>query len=222
MRMCDLIDWNVVRANPKVFVGFSDITTLHLRIAREVNMVSIHGPVVTTIGGGLEEAARDSFWRLIESTEPYGCLPVEANLVNCLVPGKSVGRLAGGCIELIADAIGTKEQPNFDGCIVALEDVGERAYQVDRQLVQIKRAGVFDNVVGFVLGTVTDWDKDEAGPIRIDLDDVWREHIARLGKPTVAGFPIGHIQSPLSLPIGSLAELNSDQKSLTVLEPAVQ
>jgi muramoyltetrapeptide carboxypeptidase len=222
MRMVDHIDWEVVRANPKLFVGYSDITTLHLALERQCGLATIHGPMVVSHGGGLSPTAEDCFWRMVECAEPFGQLDTGTAAVRTLVGGRAQGRLAGGCLELLTCAIGTKEMPDFSGRIVVMEDVGEKAYQVDRQLVHLTRCGLLEQAAGFVIGTVTDWDKEEKGTPAINLDDVWQDLIAPLGKPAIVGFPFGHEPNPLTIPLGCLAELDADNGLLTILEPAVQ
>lgn len=220
-RMLDYVDWEVVRANPKLFVGYSDLTTLHLALEKQAGLVTIHGPMVTTHGGRLSDTARNCFWRIVSQPVPFGTYNTEGAEVRTLVGGKAQGRLAGGCLALLSAACGTPEQPGFAGRLVVIEDVGERAYRVDRLLVQLLRAGLLAQAAGFVLGTVTDWDKDEPGVPAITLADVWRDLIVPLGKPAIVGFPFGHEPDPLTLPLGCLAELDADAGTLTVLEAVV-
>jgi muramoyltetrapeptide carboxypeptidase len=139
-----------------------------------------------------------------------------------LVGGRAKGRLAGGCLELLSSAVGTPETPDFTGRIVVFEDVGIATYRVDRSLTQLKRAGLLERAAGFVIGTVAGWEREEKEPPVLTPDAVWRDHLAPLGKPTLLGFPFGHEPNPLSLPLGCLAELDTDAGTLTVLEPAVR
>ena len=221
VRILDYVDWSVVAANPKLFIGFSDITTMHLAIERHVNMVTIHGPMLTAHGRGFSKPADDCFWKVVGNAEPYGELPGLGADVHTLVGGYAEGRLAGGCLALLSAAVGTPESPNFDGKIVIIEDIGERAYRVDRLLMQLLRAGTLDSAAGFVIGTVTDWDTGESDSPAITLDDVWRDYIVPLGKPAITGFPCGHIADSLTLPLGCLAKLDAGAGTLTLLESAV-
>jgi len=221
-RMLDYVDWKTVAANPKVFVGFSDVTTLHLAIERRVGLVTFHGPMVVTHGGGLSEAATDCFWRAIERAEPLGRYNTCDAPIRALVGGRVRGRLAGGCLSLLAAAVGTPETPDFRGRIVLIEDINDPAYRVDRLLVQLRRAGLLEQAAGFVIGTVTGWDKQEKETPAIPLDTVWQDLIAPLGRPTIVGFPFGHQPNPLTLPLGCLAELDADAGALTILEPATR
>jgi muramoyltetrapeptide carboxypeptidase len=221
-RMLDYVDWETVAANPKVFVGYSDNTTLHLALERRLGLTTLYGPVVVSHGGaGLSPTAADCFWRAMGSAEPLGRYDTGGAPIRTLVSGRATGRLAGGCLTLLGVAIGTPESPDFRDRIVLIEDIGDRAYRVDRMLVQALRAGLLQQAAGFVIGTVTGWEKEEKEPPIITLDQVWRDHIAPLGKPAIVGFPFGHEPNPLTLPLGCRAELNADAGTLTVLESAV-
>jgi muramoyltetrapeptide carboxypeptidase len=222
VRMLDHIDWSVVAANAKPFIGYSDITTLHLAIERHAPMVTFHGPVLTTLGEALSDAAERSFWGLLERPEPFGQYDLTDSPVTALVPGRASGRLAGGCLALLAASVGTPESPEFSDRIVVIEDIAERAYRVDRMLMQLLRAGRLQQAAGFVIGTVTGWDEKESNLPPITLDTVWRDYIVPLGKPAVTGFPFGHVPNPRMLPLGCVAELDASAGSLTILEPAVR
>ena len=222
VRILDHIDWAAIAANPKPFIGYSDITTLHLAIERHAPMVTFHGPVLTTLGGGLTPAAESAFWSVLERDEPLGLCDTEGAGAKTLVSGRAEGRLAGGCLALLSAAAGTPEAPDFAGRIVLIEDVGERVYRVDRMLMQLLRAGQLQRAAGFVIGTVTGWDEKETCEPPITLDRVWRDYIVPLGKPAVTGFPIGHEPNPMTLPLGCLARLDADAGTIEILESAVR
>lgn len=223
VRMLEYVDWDVVRSNPKVFVGFSDVTSVHLAMERHAGLATFYGPMVVTHGAGLSQIAADTFWRLLTDPDPIGPLDTAGASLQTLVSGKAEGPLAGGCLALLAAAVGTPEAPDFEGRIVVLEDVGDPAYRVDRLIMQLRRSGILERAAGFVIGTVTGWEKeeDQAGPPAITLDDVWRDLIAPLGKPTITGFPFGHVPNPLTIPLGCRAILDADGCALTIAESAV-
>lgn len=221
-RMVDLVDWDIVRAHPKVFVGYSDVTTLHAAMECRGGMISFHGPMVVTLGGDLSAVASECFWRMIERAEPAGLYDTSDGKVRALVPGKACGALVGGCLTLMANTIGSVDQLDLDGRIVAIEDVNEEVYRIDRMLTQMLRAGMLQRAAGFLIGTSTGApgpDAESREPI--DLEDVWHDRIAPLGKPTIVGFPFGHEPNPLMLPLGAKVELNADLGEVRVLEAAV-
>lgn len=222
IRMLDYVDWDVVRANPKLFVGYSDITTLHLALERACGWVTLYGLMVSSLGGDVSDVARDCFWRLVERDEPLGAYDTSGGTVRTLVGGKAEGRLAGGCLTLYQVALGAPEAPDLAGRLVLIEDVGDAAYRIDRALMQLVRAGAFDDAAGFIVGSATDWDKGLERAPEIDIDRVWMDILAPLGKPAIVGFPFGHEPSPLTLPLGCLARLDADAGTVEVLEAAVR
>jgi muramoyltetrapeptide carboxypeptidase len=221
-RILEHVDWEIVRRNPKNFVGYSDITSLHLAMERYAEQITLHGLMVTTLGEALSDTARECFWRILEKPEPPGTYDCRGSDIRTLVGGKAEGRLAGGNLTLLCAAIGTPEMPDFRDRIVLIEDIGESAYRIDRMLVQLRRSGLLQQAAGFVIGTATDWDKEEETPPAIRLQDVWRDHFEPLGKPAITGFPFGHVASPLTIPLGCRASMCADSCELTVLEPAVE
>lgn len=220
-RLLPHLDWTVFRDNPRLFVGYSDITTLQLALETHAGLATIHGPVVTTLGGEISQSAVDLFWRLLERPEPVGTYDASDREVRCLMPGRATGRLAGGCLSLLAASAGTPEQPDFRDRIVLIEDVNETVPHIDRHISQLLRAGCFDGAAGIVIGTVTGWDKDLKEPPVFTLEDILRDRLASLGLPTIDGFPFGHVPNPLTLPLGCLAKLDAGTGTLSLLEGAV-
>jgi len=221
-RIMRLVEWDIVARNPKLFVGYSDITTIHLALERRSRLMSIYGPMVASLGAGLSESCAGLFWKMVTSSELIGRIGASEGNIRTFVGGKVQGRLAGGCLALLAAAVGTPDAPDFNGRIVLLEDVDEAAYRADRYLMQLLHAGILEQAAGFVIGTVTDWEKQDKGPLGITLQHVWQDIIAPLGKPTILGFPCGHEPDPVTIPLGCLAELDADACALTLLESAVR
>jgi muramoyltetrapeptide carboxypeptidase len=219
-RVVDLLDWDLIRANPKLFLGFSDITTLHLALEAHTGMVTVHAKMLSSIGT-MEEPYRSQYWSTLENDEPAGTLDTADAAIETLVPGVADGQTAGGCICLLSHACGTKWNPDLRGKIVLLEDVGDGVYRIDRFLIHLRHAAGLDEAAGFVVGTVTDWRKCEADPPKSDLADLWRDILAPLGKPAVVGYPIGHLTQALSVPLGVQARLDATSRTLTLLESGV-
>lgn len=219
MRLFDLIDWQLVAAHPKLFVGYSDITSLHTALAR-LGWVTIHGTMVSALWK-LELPVLERFWSLVESPAPQGDLPADAETVQTVVPGSVEGELSGGNLCLLAQACGSRFAPDFRGKIVLLEDVNDPVYQADRDLTQLLSAGHLQEAAGFVIGSLTGWHKHEADPPLNTPTKLWTEFFTRLGKPTIAGFPFGHEPNALSLPLGVRARLDANSRRLTLLEAAV-
>ena len=218
-RIADGIDLQAATADPKPVIGFSDITSLHLALAQIADCVTFHGPNVTSLPG-LDETATEVFWYLLEKPTPLGVLPANPETLQTIVPGNTEGELAGGCLCLLAHACGTTFPPDFANKIVLIEDVNEAIYRADRDLTQLRNAGHLEQAAGFVLGTVSHWQKHESDPPRNSLETLWKDFFLPLGKPTLAGFPFGHVPNPLTLPLGVNARLDADARTLTLLESA--
>ena len=216
-RLLPLLDWETIRANPKLFIGYSDLTSLHCAFARHAGFPTVHGAMLLTLMKS-DEFSRELFWKTLESREPLGVLPASPQTLNTICGGTAEGKLAGGCLTLLGHLCGTPYAPDFTDKIVLIEDVGEAVYRADRLLTQLKLCGLFDNAVGFVIGHITGWKGLEGDESRNDPETLWRDTFADLGKPTIFGFPFGHEPSPLPLPLGVRAKLDADAKTLTLLE----
>ena len=220
MRLLDRLDWQTIRANPKIFVGFSDVTSLHLALARQSKFVTFHGPMLSTLTKCSAEA-RDIFWRLLEVPEPFGEYEVSAETMKTVVGGAAEGELAGGCLTLLAAACGTPDAPDFTGKLVLIEDVGEAVYRADRCLTQLKNAGLLQGAAGFIVGEITGWREQEPRPETNTPDSLWQDIFTPLNRPALSGFPFGHNPNPLTLPLGVRARLDATARTLTLLESCV-
>ena len=222
-RILPLLDWASIRANPKLLIGYSDTTALHLAIAARAGFPTLHAP---NAASRWEAASWESLWRIAFA----GATPVlggeeaeraSGRVARILAPGSTHGRLLGGNLTILSTLMGTGWLPAFDGAILFLEDIGEEPYRVDRMLQHLKLAGVFDRVNGVVFGQCTRCtspDPDYAGFL---LDDVIDRHLAGLDKPVIAGFNTGHVTNQLTLPINVPVELDTASRTLRMLEPAV-
>ena len=211
MRLLRDIDFAALRANPRPVIGFSDITALHAAIHRECGIVSFHGP---TARGELTGFSRDSLLRALEAqVDPCG----EAPGARVLRPGKARGRLAGGNLALIASLMGTPWSVDFDGAILIIEDIDEAVYRVDRMMRQLLLAGALAKCAAIVAGDFRPPAGETSGGNR-SVDEVIAEAAEEAGIPCLAGAPFGHIDDQWTIPLGALAELDTDARSLRVVE----
>ncbi len=225
-RVLPLLDYDLIRENPKVIIGFSDITALVNAIHLETGLVTFHGPNGAT---PLRPYTLDHFRRAVMSTEPLGVLrnppKREDELVNRSFPtvtvrgGRASGPLVGGNLTLIASAMGTPWEIRTEGCILLLEDVDEALYRVDRMLTQLALGGKLARVAGVAFGVCSDCPPGE-GPA-FSLEELMEFHLGRLGVPVVAGLAFGHREQMMTLPIGLPATLDADEGSLGFAEAAV-
>lgn len=220
-KILNKIDWAAIKANPKVFCGYSDITALHLGMNQISGLVTFHGPMAASdIAGGMDDYSKDYWLRALTQTAPLGEISNPAGEeIHCLVPGEASGELVGGNLALVAATIGTPYEIDTKGKILFLEDIGEEPYRVDRMLTQLALAGKFADAVGIVLG---DWnDCDPAKPEQsLSLLEVFTEIVVPYGKPMIYNLQAGHCTPKVTLPFGVRAVLKAEEKVLVIEESA--
>ncbi len=244
MRIVDDLDYDAIRRHPKILVGFSDITALHVAINQKTGLITFHSPVPEYGLGspeGFNPYAARWFWRALLAKKygngiGYTIVPwptaeeitwgdkrsADFPQVRTLVPGTARGRLIGGNLSVVHALMGSPYEIQTAGKLLFLEDVGEAPYRIDRMLSTLKLAGKFDHVAGIILGGFTrrkdekPWDDDWS------MNDVLNDYFANLTVPVVTNFPIGHISFNTTLPIGAEAELNATAGTIRLVENPVK
>ncbi|AIE86144.1 S66 peptidase family protein [Fimbriimonas ginsengisoli] len=209
-RLIPYLDLDRLAASDKPFIGFSDITTLHLALNRR-GRVTLHGPMIYTFAKPRAEWVSTSF---IEALAGRFKTPLEAPSGVTVRPGVARGELSGGCLTLLADSLGNRDAFVGRGKLVVLEDVGEQPHRVDAQLTHLLNAGAFDGVAGFVVGEFTETD-EKRRDIDLDWRTIVRERLDPLGVPMIFNYPIGHIDAMLTLPLGHPATLDANAGALS-------
>lgn len=225
-RILPHLEYDTIRGNPKVLIGFSDVTALINAVHQETGLVTFHGP---NGASELEPYTLEGFRRAVMSTEPIGVLSnppkKETELVNRDFPvvtlrgGRAAGRSIGGNLTLVASLMGTPWELDTEGTILLLEDIEEDLYRVDRMLTQLSLGGKLDRIAGMAFGFCTRCDPGK-GPT-FGLEEILRQHFEPLGVPAVSGLAFGHIAKQMTLPLGLEATLDADAGTLTFSEPAV-
>jgi muramoyltetrapeptide carboxypeptidase len=228
-RLLPLLDYQAIRANPKVFVGYSDITSLHCAFLAKAGLVSFHGPMVTSDFSKptVSEFASQSLLRIVMQPQPAGSIRAGSRIktTKVLAGGKAVGTLVGGNLSILCAALGTPFQPSFKGAVLFIEDVNEEPYRFDRMLTQLLNAGLLQQVSGVAIGVnkrCRDPKARTAKEYRQSLEDVFRERLLPLRIPIVMGLPFGHIRHNATLPQGAQVLLDADEGDLSILEAAVR
>ena len=215
-RILPLLDFAAIARTPKVFMGFSDATFLLNALVGRAGMVCFHGPMVAMdFARGLGEASLDHLRRLLAGEAGSFELPARVALKG----GVAEGEVVGGCLSMVAAAIGTPYAPPFDGAILFLEDTGEKAYRIDRMLVQLGQAGVLGRVAAVVFGALRPPDGSEAEHRLIS--ECVAEQAARLDCPVLSGIEAGHGSANFTIPFGVRARVDAGARRLSFLEPAV-
>lgn len=228
-RLLERIDFGVVRQHPKVFAGYSDITSLHCAFMRAANLITFHAPMLNE-GLGSESYPAFStqrFLKLVTDAAAAGslCEGYAGKTVQVIRRGVAEGRLVGGNLSVLVTTLGTEFQPDFRGRILFLEDVGEHPYRLDRMLTQLLNAGVLTQVAGVAVGINQDCEDPSAATAkeyRQSSADVWRERLRPLGVPVVTGLPFGHQPVNATLPVNARVRLDANRGDLILTEAAVR
>lgn len=220
------IDYGLIARNPKYFMGYSDITCLHMAFYHKAGLITFHGP---NANSSYSPFTLGQFQALLASStaQPYSlgiALDTEDTLESrayVIRPGKAQGKLLGGNLSLIASLVGTPYLPDFRDSIVFLEDIGEAPYSMDRMLTQLLLAGSFDGAKAVVIGVCADCEVDPEDadyPDTFSLKEVLRERLSGLGIPVVYGLSFGHVANNGVLPVGIEAELDAEAFTLSCTE----
>lgn len=216
MRILDLLDFQAIGADPKVVMGFSDLTAVLNAVARHSGVVAFHGPL----------AARESVWdattrayveRACMSTDPIGIL--RAPEARALHGGRTRGFLSGGNLSLVSSLVGTPWAPAFRDALLVLEEVDEEPYRIDRMLTQLRLAGVLGAAAGVLFGQCTHCEPKGAS---MTAAQVLEDRLSGLSGPVLSGVPVGHIPEQWVLPIGLEAVLDASTLTLEIPEAAVR
>jgi muramoyltetrapeptide carboxypeptidase len=227
-RLLPLLDYHAIRRNPKIFIGYSDITSLHCALLKRSNLISFHGPMLNSdfIKDDFPDFTLQGFLRTL--TQPCApgsiCQGYKRKTVSILRRGMASGQLIGGNISLLCTTLGTPFQPSFKNKILFFEDLDEVPYRFDRMLTHLLNAGVLNQVSGIAIGINANCEDPKAKKTkeyRQTLMDVLKERLLPLKIPIVAGLPFGHIPLNATLPIGVRAALDGVKGDLVVTEPAV-
>lgn len=248
-RIAPHINYQLIRQNPKIFIGYSDVTMLNLAIWKKCRLINFNGPMVISAFGkeSLSNFTLFSFDRTLAHAKAPGCIwqGHADHKYRVVKHGKAKGRLTGGNLSLVAASIGTPFQIETRGAIVFLEDVDEQPYRFDRMLTQLLQAGTFDKAAAVVFGrNVPDADSAKTEvrrarqgrmpklaappPQKVPrtfnniIDDVIAERMGGLGIPVLIGLPFGHIDDYATLPIGAMASVDTRTGSLSIDEAVVR
>jgi muramoyltetrapeptide carboxypeptidase len=241
-RLLPLLDYGKIRANAKIFIGYSDITSLHCAFLVKANLISFHGPMLNSdfIKDDLPQFTLQSFLCTLMEPQPAGSVkrglsvesrgeklrqPVKGPEISILRSGKASGQLIGGNLSLICTTLATPYQPSFKNKILFLEDLDEVPFRFDRMLTHLLNAGLLQQVAGVAIGTnkaCIDPKAKGCKEYRQTMEDVFKERLAPLKVPVVLGLPFGHVPMNATLPVGVKATLDGIKGDLVIEEPAVK
>ena len=228
-QLLDRIDYDLIRANPKILLGYSDITALHLAIQKRAGLVTFHGPIALS---RFTPYTQTYFRKALFETEPMGRVtnPPDSDplrpehSLRTVRPGNARGPLFGGNLTLVSTTMGTPYEIETSGRILFLEDVDEEPYSIDRMLTQLRLAGKLDAAAGLIFGECQNCRPREFQPSyesTLSVGEVVDEILGRLRIPVLSGLTIGHTDDQLTLPLGVMAQLDAGKGELTIEESGV-
>ncbi|MEQ1824091.1 MAG: LD-carboxypeptidase [Fimbriimonadaceae bacterium] len=211
-RLFPYLDLDAMAASSKMFLGFSDITTLHLALNRR-GLATYHAPMLLTLMPDRPDWVYESLRSALFGTNP---IPTSAPVGECIVPGRAEGTVTGGCLILMCDSLATPDSIDCQDKIVLIEDVDENPHRVDAMLTHLINCGQASTAAGFVVGEMTRTDERRDPTIGgKPWRDIVIDRLAPLGKPMILNFPFGHAPAMLTLPLGSRAMLDANRGVLS-------
>lgn len=216
MRMLPYIDFNILKNNPKIFIGYSDITTLLNYMYQKNNLITFHGPMV---GSDLNHFTLDSLLNVLMNGDKPFYLENPANIQLKFHGSKSIsGIIVGGNLSLICATLGTPYEIDFKDKILFIEEIDEEPYLIDRMLCQLTLSNKLQQCAGFILGQFKDCSSEKG----LSLEEVLNHYIFSLNKPVIYNFMCGHDTPKLTIPIGAKATLDMKGHVVEILKPVVK
>ena len=230
-RILPLLDFEVIKNNHKVFVGYSDVTALHTAINNLCGFITFHGPMPNTDYRRLDKFTMNSLQACLFSPESLTSIENPPHRqMNILKPGNAVGALTGGNLSLLAATLGSPYEIDAKDKILFIEDVGERPYRLDKALTALSLAGKFKDCNGIILGSFAECEEPEPNKVppntviaqeALTLDEIFKEVILPWDKPTLHNLRVGHIYPQSTLPMGAEISLNmTDIPKLSLVQQA--
>lgn len=223
MRLLDKLDFDLIKKNPKIFVGYSDINALQLAIFKNCGLVTFSGPMVAVdFIGEVSSFTEENFWKMVTSDKKIGRLhnPNDEKFF-LLSKGKAGGKILGGNLTVINSLMGTGYLPDFNKSLLMLEDVNEPPYKVDRMLNQMRLAKIIRKANGIILGRFVNCYEADQMKNTLTLNEVVEDYFRSLKIPVMYNFKHGHIKDNITVPIGISAYMNSEKGIIEITENAV-
>jgi muramoyltetrapeptide carboxypeptidase len=218
-RLLDLLDYNIIQKNPKIILGFSDISSLLISITHKTGLITFHGP---NGNASWEQPSYQWIEKLLfsENSVLFEAKGMQSNIQKTIISGIAEGVLCGGNLSVLCGIIGSKYVPSWENKILFLEEVAEEPYRVDRMLTQLKLNGVFDQLSGVVLGQFKKCIAEEPN-WAFTVEEVLDQHFGNLKIPVFSNAPVGHVKDKYILPIGQKVQIDADKFTIRTLSKSV-
>lgn len=222
-RVLPLLDYDLIKTHPKIFMGYSDITGYLTSISQQTNLITFHGPMMTTFKTEAIDYNLDTMETVLSGTDDtYTIFPPDELPPRILREGLAEGPLWGGNMSLLLERLSTPEELITDGCILFLEEVDEYLYAFDRLMLHLKNSGALENIRGLIMGELVNM-KDQKTPFAQTTDEIIMDVCRDFSFPIITNFPCGHGRYQATLPISCPVRLNADENkpALELLESPV-
>lgn len=223
-RLIDKINYKLIKSNPKIFVGYSEITSLQVAMLQKTGLITFAGPMIyPDFYENISPFTEEFFWRILTSNKKIGRLKYPENQkLPAIVTGTTSGKIVGGNLSVLHALIGTPYFPNLKDKILLLEDIKELPYRIDRMMNTFRQTNVFKVIRGIILGRFVDCFEHDPVKKTLTLGEVMEDYLGKLKIPIVYSFPHGHIKDKLSVPIGLHVKLNASKGFIEYSESAVR
>ncbi len=203
------IDFDIIKENPKLFLGYSDISVIHIAINQICDIMTIHGTMPSINWERSDEATVNALKKCLFDFPEGQIMNPPGEKLQQLVPGKARGRIIGGNLSLLVSTLGSPFEIDTKGKILFIEDIGEKPYSIDRMLNALSLSGKFDDAVGIILGPFVDCEETTDEPA-LTVHQIFDEVIKPHNKPTIMNFRCGHIYPQITFPMGAMTEIDAD------------
>jgi len=217
-RVLPLLDYQSIRNNPKIFVGYSDVTGYLSSIAQHSGLICFHGPMLSSFGKHTVQYNIDRFQEILSGQDNIRVDSTPECRAKVLKPGHAKGKLWGGNLSLIVERLGTPDQLQLDNCILILEEIGEKYYAFDRLMLHLKKSGSLDHINGLILGEMIEMG-DTRVPFGKNTDEIVLDVCSDLDIPIISNFPCGHGDYQATLPIAHDIEMRAVQGDIHLVIP---
>lgn len=224
IRILDKIDYQIIRENPKILVGYSDITSLQLAIFAKTGLVTFSGPMVAVeMSNHIDPYTEENFWRMLTSNSKFGAIKNPDNeKINVLIHGEAEGILIGGNLSMIVCLMGTEYLPSFSNSVFFCEDIDEKPYKIDKYFAQLKLAGVFNESNAVVLGEFSDCMETDINKKSFTLNEVVYQYFSNSKTPVTYNLKYGHIPRKMTIPLGVNMKIDTKNDLFEITENCVE
>jgi muramoyltetrapeptide carboxypeptidase len=220
LRILPFINYDELKRNPKIIVGYSDLTALQLAIFKNTGLATFCGPMIATDFSKIFSGyAEELFWKMLTYKKPLGSLAKNLfHRTHVVKKGTASGRILGGNLSMVSSMIGNKNLPSFANAILLLEEVGEAPYRIDRMLHQLKYAGVLENLSGVLLGDFSTCKPEREKP-SLSVQEIFNQIFKSY--PALSDVHFGHIKNPITFPLGLNLKIDIGKQEISILESTV-